>query len=182
MTSRPALPRSDSASRRATNSGSTIARCHLIGAVTNRGLTNAATAQSRGNTNDHGTRTRALGPSGPTMIIRSYLMTLCEVLFVSCGPCVAQSVAVFDFELIDTSLEGAMRGARPDEQERLARLSDQLRQLLRDSGRFSLIDITPIAREAQASTHSSSRPMNSCGSRPYLAKTPPSTAITCPVT
>src|SRR4029453_19111482 len=35
--------------------------------------------------------------------------------------------------------------------ERLARLSDQLRQPLRDSGRFSLVDITPIAREAQAS-------------------------------
>jgi hypothetical protein len=46
-----------------------------------------------------------------------------------------------DFELIDTSLEGAIRGARPDEQERLARLSDQLRQLLRDSGRFSLVDM-----------------------------------------
>ena len=64
---------------------------------------------------------------------------------------VAQSVAVFDFELIDTSLEGAIRGARADEQERLARLSDQLRQLLRASGRFSLVDITPIASEALAS-------------------------------
>jgi hypothetical protein len=85
------------------------------------------------------------------MIIRSHLVTLWALLFVSCGPTVAQSVAVFDFELIDTSLEGAIRGARPDEQERLARLSDQLRQLLRDSGRFSLVDITPIAREAQAS-------------------------------
>jgi len=93
--------------------------------------------------------------SGPAMktclIIRSYLVTLWAVLFVSCGPTVAQSVAVFDFELIDTSLEGAIRGARPDEQERLARLSGQLRQLLRDAGRFSLVDITPIAREAQAS-------------------------------
>src|SRR5262249_31002023 len=48
-------------------------------------------------------------------------------------------------------------GVRPDEQERLARLSDQLRQLLRDSGRFSLVDITPIAREAQASN------LQSCG-------------------
>jgi hypothetical protein len=53
--------------------------------------------------------------------------------------------------LIDTSLEGAIRGVRPDEQERLTRLSDQLRQLLRESGRFSLVDITPIAGEAQAS-------------------------------
>ena len=85
------------------------------------------------------------------MIIRSYLVTLWVVLFVSCGPTVAQSVAVFDFELIDTSLEGAIRGARLDEQQRLARLSDQLRQLLRDSGRFSLVDITPIASEALAS-------------------------------
>ena len=82
---------------------------------------------------------------------KSYLVTLWAVLFVSCGPTVAQSVAVFDFELIDTSLEGAIRGVRPDEQERLARLSDQLRQRLRDSGRLSLVDITPIASEAQAS-------------------------------
>jgi Protein of unknown function (DUF2380) len=64
------------------------------------------------------------------MIFPSYLVTLWTLLFVSCGPTVAQSVAVFDFELIDTSLEGAIRGARPDEQERLARLSDQLRQIL----------------------------------------------------
>jgi Protein of unknown function (DUF2380) len=85
------------------------------------------------------------------MIIPSYLVTLWALLFVSCGPTVTQSVAVFDFELIDTSLEGAIRGARADEQERLARLSDQLRQLLRDSGRFSFVDIAPIASEAQAS-------------------------------
>src|SRR6516225_7620620 len=85
------------------------------------------------------------------MIIPSYVVTLWALLFASCGPTVAQSVAVFDFELIDTSLESAIRGARPDEQERLARLSDRLRQLLRDSSRFSLVDITPIAREAQAS-------------------------------
>jgi Protein of unknown function (DUF2380) len=85
------------------------------------------------------------------MIVRLFLMTLWALLCVSCGPTVAQSVAVFDFELIDTSLEGAIRGARADEQERLARVSDQLRQTLRNSGRFSLVDITPIAREAQAS-------------------------------
>ena len=85
------------------------------------------------------------------MILRSFVVTLWALLFVGCGPTAAQSVAVFDFELIDTSLEGAIRGARADEQERLARLSDQLRQLLRGSGLFSLVDITPIANEAQAS-------------------------------
>src|SRR5215471_1740026 len=149
--SRTAPRRSGSAARRATSSGSTIARCHSTGAVPNRGRTNATTAQAWAATNDNGTRAGALDPSGPTMIIPSYLVTLWALLFVSWGPTVAQSVALFDFELIDTSLEGAIRGARPDEQERLARLSDQLRQLLRDSGRFSLVDITPIAREAQAS-------------------------------
>ena len=53
------------------------------------------------------------------MIVRSYLVTLWALLCVSCGPTVAQSVAVFDFELIDTSLEGAIRGARADEQSGL---------------------------------------------------------------
>jgi uncharacterized protein DUF2380 len=70
---------------------------------------------------------------------------------LDCGPSSAQPVAVFNFELIDTSLEGAVRGARADEQGRLARMSDQLRRLLRDSCRFSLVDLTPIASEAQAS-------------------------------
>jgi hypothetical protein len=59
---------------------------------------------------EHGTQALALDPGGPTMIIPSYVMTLWALLFVSCGPTVAQSVAVFDFELIDTSLEGAIRG------------------------------------------------------------------------
>ena len=56
-------------------------------------------------------------------------------MFVNCGPSTAQPVAVFNFELIDTRLEGAVRGARADEQERLARMSDQLRESLRDSCR-----------------------------------------------
>jgi hypothetical protein len=73
------------------------------------------------------------------------------IMFVSCGPSTPQPIAVFNFELIDTSLEGAVRGARADEQERLARVSDQLRELLRASCRFSLVDLTPIANEAQAS-------------------------------
>jgi hypothetical protein len=62
----------------------------------------------------------------------------------------AQAVAIFDFELIDTSLEGALLGARGDEQARLARLSDQLRERLRESGRFSVLDIAPIVGEARA--------------------------------
>src|SRR5260370_41382126 len=110
------------------SSGSTIARSHSTGAGPNRGRTNARTVWARGAANDHGTKARALGPSGPTMIIRAYLVTLWAVLFVNCTPTVAQSVAAFDFELIETSLEGAIRGARLDEQERLARLPDEFRR------------------------------------------------------
>ena len=57
----------------------------------------------------------------------------------------ARAVAVFDFELIDTSLEGEMSGPRADEQARLARASEQLRQRLAESGRFPLVDIAPVA-------------------------------------
>jgi hypothetical protein len=72
------------------------------------------------------------------------------LLSVIAAPAAAQTVAAFDFELIDTSLEGEIKGARPDEQARLARLSEQLRQRLRESGRFTLVDITPVAGEAHA--------------------------------
>src|SRR5947208_2719308 len=85
------------------------------------------------------------------MRVPSYLVMLWALLFVTCRPTDAQTVAVFDFELIDTSLQGEISGTRADEQARLTRLGDQLRQRLRESGRFSVIDITPIASEARAS-------------------------------
>jgi hypothetical protein len=77
--------------------------------------------------------------------------SMSALLLVSYGPTHAQTVAVFDFELIDTSLQGQIDGSDADERARLGRLGDQLRQRLRDSGRFSLVDITPIASEARAS-------------------------------
>ena len=80
-----------------------------------------------------------------------YLLMAWALLAVLCAPALAQRVAVFDFELIDTSLEGEINGPRADEQARLARLGDRLRQRLRESGRFSLVDIAPIASEARAS-------------------------------
>jgi hypothetical protein len=60
-------------------------------------------------------------------------------------------VAVFEFELIDTSLEGAMNGPRADEQRRLARLADELRGRLAASGRYAPVDLSPVAAEARAS-------------------------------
>ena len=59
--------------------------------------------------------------------------------------------AVFDFEWIDTSLEGAMGGLRQDEQQRLQALGERLRRELAASGRFEPVDITPVADEARQS-------------------------------
>jgi len=60
----------------------------------------------------------------------------------------ALRVAIFDFELIDTSLEGATNGPRADETARLVRLGDQLRMLVTNSGKFEVIDIAPVRTEA----------------------------------
>ncbi len=54
-------------------------------------------------------------------------------------------VAVFDFELIDTSLEGETSGQRPDEQQRLRLISDLLRQKLSESGRYVVLDQEAVA-------------------------------------
>jgi uncharacterized protein DUF2380 len=60
-------------------------------------------------------------------------------------------VAVFDFELLDTSLQGEIEGLRKDEQARLVRVTQQLRQALADSGRFQVLDIAPVADAAHNS-------------------------------
>ena len=60
-------------------------------------------------------------------------------------------VAVFDFELIDSSLQGEVNGPRADEQERLMRVGDQLRKELADSGKFQVLDIAPVNAAAHGS-------------------------------
>src|SRR5664279_146941 len=60
-------------------------------------------------------------------------------------------VAVFDFELIDTSLQGEVDGPRLDEQGRLKRAGDQVRKALADSGKFTVLDIAPVNAAAHGS-------------------------------
>ncbi len=62
-----------------------------------------------------------------------------------------QSAAVFDFEFMDSSLEGQLNGVRSDEQARLSAISQQLRMRMTESGRFALVDIAPVAAQAHAS-------------------------------
>jgi hypothetical protein len=60
-------------------------------------------------------------------------------------------IAVFDFELIDTSLQGEVDGPRGDEHDRLMRSGDQLRQALAASGKFQVLDISPVNAAAHGS-------------------------------
>jgi hypothetical protein len=60
-------------------------------------------------------------------------------------------VAVFDFELVDTSLQGEVNGPRTDEQGRLMRVGDQLRRELTESGKFHVLDIAPVNAAAHGS-------------------------------
>ena len=60
-------------------------------------------------------------------------------------------VAVFDFELVDTSLQGEVYGPRPDEHHRLTRAGDQLRKEPADSGKFQIVNIAPVNAAAHGS-------------------------------
>jgi hypothetical protein len=60
-------------------------------------------------------------------------------------------VAVFDFELVDTSLQGEVYGARLDERDRLMRAGEQLRKELADSGKFTVVDVAPVNAAAHGS-------------------------------
>ncbi|MGY3444114.1 MULTISPECIES: DUF3280 domain-containing protein [unclassified Bradyrhizobium] len=60
-------------------------------------------------------------------------------------------LAVFDFEMIDTSLQGEVNGPRTDEQARLLRAGDQVRKELADSGKFRVLDIAPVNVAAHGS-------------------------------
>lgn len=64
-------------------------------------------------------------------------------------------VAVFDLELVDTSLES---GARlPEQEQRRARATAELRRLFAESGRVQLVDLAP-----QAETLRRREPLRNC--------------------
>jgi len=79
-----------------------------------------------------------------------FVIALPLALAVSSARAAEPKVAVFDFEFVDTSLDGATNGPRSDEQARLAWLSNELRHRLAESGRI-VVDIAPVAAQARAS-------------------------------
>ena len=68
----------------------------------------------------------------------------------------ATKAAVFDFELIDTSLD-ATTGVKPEETARVARASAQLKARLAASGQYELVDMASKAEAAKAAN------LQSCG-------------------
>ena len=90
--------------------------------------------------------------------MRALLVATASMLMIS-APVHADppKAAVFDFELVDTSLQGEVNGPRTDEQDRLTRAGEQLRKGLAESGKFHLVDIAPV----NAAAHGSN--MQACG-------------------
>src|SRR5262245_18354432 len=68
----------------------------------------------------------------------------------------APKLAVFDLELIDTSVEGDAPSPKAV-QDRLMRAGDQLRKELAQSGKFEIVDIAPV----KAAAHDSN--LQACG-------------------
>jgi Protein of unknown function (DUF2380) len=81
------------------------------------------------------------------MLIR--LITIPFVLALSCSLLQAGTIAIFPFELIDTSYEGEVYGVRTDETRRLALITEELRRRAASDGRFNAVDMTGITGEIE---------------------------------
>jgi hypothetical protein len=78
------------------------------------------------------------------------LVYLALILFASSGVANAAPLrlAVFNFELIDTSLQGQMHGTKPEELQRLVKISEALRLDLGKNGRYEVLNLGPVAAKA----------------------------------
>jgi hypothetical protein len=85
------------------------------------------------------------------------MVTLLLSLFPAAAVAREQSAAIFDFELTDTSRDNQLAPTDAVHVARLALITDRLRTRLAESGRFSVVDIAPVAKEAHASN------LQSCG-------------------
>ncbi|KQT70005.1 MULTISPECIES: DUF3280 domain-containing protein [unclassified Aureimonas] len=74
---------------------------------------------------------------------------LCAVLFAWPVAAAEKTVAVFDFELIDTSLEGELNGVDPRQTQRLTLLAPKLRADIDAEPELGLVDTGPVAARAK---------------------------------
>ena len=61
------------------------------------------------------------------------------------GAAMPARIAVFDLELVDSSLQGEMAGLDPADQARVRLVQEELQERLQQSGRFELVDTAPVA-------------------------------------
>jgi hypothetical protein len=59
-------------------------------------------------------------------------------------------LALFDFELVDSSLQGELEGVDPDDVARLRMIEAELRDRLEASGGFLLVDTAPATEQIEA--------------------------------
>jgi hypothetical protein len=83
------------------------------------------------------------------LVAFSMLMLMSSAALHAADP---PKLAVFDFEMIDTSLQGEVYGPRADEHDRLMRVGDHLRKELGESGKFQVVDISPVYIAAHQSS------------------------------
>ena len=87
---------------------------------------------------------------------RPFLAALALLLapaVASAGP----KAAIFPIELIDVSIDGEL-GARPEEAQRLALVTRELRQLAARDGGYELVDLSGLAAETEKAA-----PLHRCG-------------------
>jgi hypothetical protein len=89
-------------------------------------------------------------------------MTMAAVLALTFFAGAAQAatrVAVFDFELLDTSTEADIRGPKPEEAKRLAMITAEMRNKLTAAG-YEVVDLSP--QKAQIEKDAPFRNCNGC--------------------
>ena len=85
------------------------------------------------------------------MMRSAFIFVASALLMSAAARAEPPKLAVFDLEMIDTSLQGEVNGPRGDEQARLGRTGDQVRKELADSGKFRVLDIAPVNAAAHRS-------------------------------
>jgi hypothetical protein len=94
---------------------------------------------------------------GSKALLTALFMVSAMVSVPAIGTAQERSAAIFDFELTDTSRVDQLAPHDAEHRTRLAEVSERLRKRLAESGRFVIVDIAPVAREAEASN------LQSCG-------------------
>jgi hypothetical protein len=91
-------------------------------------------------------KTRVLSFCVRATALLSGLVLLCSVVMTASGARAETAppikIAVFDFELEDYSAGGGVIGETPEDIAQLKRATDEARQLLAQSGRYVLVDVS----------------------------------------